>query len=394
MRIIAESVYNTIPVSGNPYNLRMTGESLDFTRTKESDKEIRDDRQLSTTTTVDAQAAGDIKVHVQYAEYDRLFAAVLQDTWTVFGTNGVGTTFTADYTATTITASVATSGSSIFTSLQKGQWFRLLAPSTANDGKLLRVSSSVAPTTTVITLDANTPATVATATALCVIQTSRLTNGVTMPSFTLERGMSDINQFMAYRGMCVSKFATQFSAGALNDGTFSFMGSGFTRNTATNLPGTPVVSQTYNITNGVTGVGNIWAGGAPLTDSIKSMTIDIDNTLRGQKAIGTLGNVNIGVGTFMVKGTMEVYFANGTLYDQFANDTFTSVNLSVQDTSGNGYVLTFPRVMLTAAKVQAGSKDADLMASFEYTAYADLANATTALRKTMFMDRVGVAVLP
>lgn len=391
---IPEATYNVTPGSGTPKNLRMTGESLDFARTKESDKEIRDDRQMNTTTTVDAQASGDVKVHFQYGEYDPLFAALMQDSWTVFGTNGVGATFTADYTTTTITASVATSGTSIFTSLQKGQWFRLLAPTSANNGKLFRVSTTVAPTTTVITLDSNTPATAGTAIANCAIQTSRLTNGVTMPSFTLERKMADVTQFMAYRGMCVSKFATSFAAGSLNDGTFTFMGSGFKRDVATTLPGVPAASLTYDITNAVSGVGNIWKGGVALVESIKSMTLDIDNSLRGQKAIGVLGNAGIGVGTFMIKGSLEVYFANGNMYDDFANDAYTSISLAVQDSAGNGYVITLPRVQLTSAKVQAGSKDADLMASFEYSAFADLSNATVALRKTIFMDRVGVAVVP
>lgn len=392
LRYIPETTYNVTPVVGNPKNLRMTGESLDFTRTKESDKEIRDDRQMSTTTTVDAQAGGDVKVHFQYGEYDTLFAALMQDSWTVFGTNGVGATFTADFTATTITASVATSGTSLFTNLQKGQWFRLLAPSNANNGKLLRVSPTTAPTSTVITLDPNTPAVVGSTVANCAVQTSRLTNGVTMPSFTLERAMSDVSQFMAYRGMCVSKFATSFSAGSLNDATFTFMGSGFKRDTATTLPGTPTASLTYDITNSVSGVGNIWKGGTAIPESIKTMTLDIDNALRGQKAIGVLGNAGIGVGTFMVKGSLEVYFANGSMYDDFANDAYTSISLSVKDAAGNGYVISLPRVQLTSAKVQAGSRDADLMASFEYQAYADLTNATQALRKTIFMDRVGAAV--
>lgn len=394
LRYIPETVYNVIPTTGNPKDLRMTGESLDFTQTKESDKEIRDDRQMSTSTTTDAQAAGDVKVHFQYGEYDPLFAALMQNSWTVFGTNGVGATFTANFTATTITASVATSGSSIFTALQKGQWFRLLAPSNANNGKLFRVSTITAPTSTVITLDVSTPATAGTAVANCAIQSSRLTNGVTMPSFTLERAMNDVSQFMAYSGMCVSKYSTSFSAGSLNDATFSFMGSGFDRDTSTMLPGSPTASLTYDITNSVAGVSNIWSKGVPLVDSVKSMTLDIDNSLRGQKAIGTLGNAGIGVGTFMVKGSLEVYFADGSMYDDFKNDQFTSISLSVQDTAGNGYVISLPRVMLTSAKVQAGSRDTDLMASFEYQAYADLGNATVALRKTIFMDRVGVAVLP
>ena len=395
LRYIQEATYGVTPVTGNGVNLRMTGESLDFALTKTPDKEIRDDRQMTSTTTTSAAATGDVKVHVQYAEYDPLIAALLQSSWTAFGTNGVGSTFTADFTATTITASVATSGANIWTALAKGQWFRLTAPGNANDGKFLRVSTTVAPTTTVITLDANTPAVVASAIALCKIATSRLTNGITMPTFTLERSMNDVVQFMAYRGMAVSKFSTSFTSAQLTEGTFSFMGKDMVRDVVTTLPGSPVASQTYNVQNAVTGVGNIWEGGAPLTSSyIKSMTLDVDNNLRAQDAIGTLGAVGIGVGTFMVKGTLEVYFANGAMFDKFLADTYTSITLSTKDAEGNGYVFTFPRVMLTTGKVQSGAKDTDLMASFSYEAYADVLNADATLRKTMFIDRVGAAVAP
>ncbi len=399
LRYIPEADWGVTPVSGNGTNLRMTGESLDWTLTKQSDKEIRDDRQLSSTTTVDAQAAGDMKIHFQYAEYDRFYSALMQNAWVAFGTNGVGTTFTADFTATTITASVATSGSSIFTALKKGQWFRLMtgaSPGTgANNGKLLRVSSTVAPTSTVITLDASTPAVTASATALCVIQSSRLTNGVTMPSFTLEKGMADVTQFLYYQGMCVSKFTTSFAAAALIEGTFTFLGKYADRDVVTILPGSPVASQPYDIDNAVSGVRQVWEGGTPITTtSIMKIDIDIDNNLRPQKAIGTLGLAGIGVGTFAVKGNVDIYFADGSIYDKFLNDVYTSFTFSVQDTLGNGYVFTMPKVMLTSGKIQAGSKDTDLMATFTYECYADMSNADVTLRQTIFMDRVGVAVLP
>lgn len=393
LRYIPETDWGVTPVAGNGVNLRMTGESLDFNLTKQSDKEIRDDRQMSSTTTVGASASGDVKIHMQYAEYDPFFAGLLQNTWGVYGTGGVSSTFTADFTTTTITASAAPTGANAFTNLKKGQWFQLRTGTGANNKKLLRVSSTTAPTATVITVDAATPLVAGSGVANCTVSSSRLSNGVAMPSFTLEKGMADIGQFLSYRGMCVSKFSTSFASGSLTEGTFSFMGKDSERFEATSLPGSPVASKPYDITNGVTGVGKLWENGVPLTStSIKSMSIEIDNALRGQEAIGQLGYAGIGVGTFSVKGSIEVYFADGTMYDKFIQDVYTSIVLSTQDASGNGYVLTLPRVNLTSAKVQAGGKDTDLMMSFSYEAYADIANVDPTLVKTLFIDRVGVAV--
>lgn len=391
LRYIPETDWGVTPLVGNAVNLRMTGESLDFNLTKASDKEIRDDRQMSSTTTVGASASGDVKIHMQYSEYDPFFAGLLQNTWAAHGTGGVGTTFTADFAANTITAQAAPTGANAFTTLKKGQWFLLRTPG-VNNKKLLRVSSVTAPTATLITLDAATPLTVGAGIANCTISASRLTNGVQMPSFTLEKGMADIGQFLSYRGMCVSKFSTSFASGSLTEGTFSFMGKDSERFNATSLPGSPVASKPFDITNGVTGVGKLWENGAPLTStSIKSMSIEIDNALRGQEAIGTLGYAGIGVGTFSVKGSIEIYFADGAMYDKFIQDVYTSIVLSTQDPAGNGYVFTLPRVNLTSAKVQAGGKDTDLMMSFSYEAYADIANADPTLVKTLIIDRIGVA---
>jgi len=397
---IPEVTFGVTPGTA-PFNMRMTGESLNFDLSKENDKEINSSAQMTSVSTVGAQAAGDVKIHMQYAEYDRFFASTLRSTWAAYGTNGVGAVFSGSVTAGTagtvasvITAGVATSGTSLFTTLKPGQWFRLEMPTHANHGAIVRNSTSVAATTTTITLDVNTPLAAATGVANSAVLTSRLSNGVTLTPFTLERQMAEVTQYMTFRGMYPSKFSTSLASGSLTEGTFSFLGKNMTRTGVTGFAGgAGAASLAFDIQNGVTGVGNIWENNAPLTStSIKSLSLDIDSGLRAQDAIGTLGLVGVGIGTFMVKGSLEVYFADGAMFDKFLADTFTSIIFSTKDAANNGYVFSFPRVQLTSAKVMAGGKDTDLMASFEYTAYADVNNANATLRQTMFMDRFGAAV--
>lgn len=389
---VPEATFGVTPATA-AIKLRMTGESLAFDLTKENDKEINDTAELTSSTTVGAQAGGDIKMHMQYAEYDRFFAAVLRNTWAVHGTNGVGTAFSGTFAATTITAAVAPVGNAAFTTLQKGQWFQAGAPGNANDKLLLRVSTVTAPTATVITLDPSTPAVVANGIAGCTISTSRLQNGVTQQSFTVERQVAEVSNYFAFRGQYISKFATEFASSSMTEGTFTLLGKDMVRTGASTLTGPLTDSKTYDIQNGVKGVGKLWENGAPTAGKIKKMSFDIDSGLRAQDALGEMGLVGVGLGTFVVKGSLEVYFADGALFDKFLNDTYTSIILSTYDTAGNGYVITLPRVQLTKATVMAGSKNSDLMASFEYTAYKDVNNAVPALRATMFMDRFGAAVV-
>lgn len=388
---IAEATFGVTPNSGNYKRLRMTGESLDYTISKEASEEINDTRTIASMIPLSASASGGTEHEISYQEYDELIAATLQASYAVYGTNGVGTTFTAAVTATTITASAAPVGSSAFTTLQRGQFFRFNAPSNANDGTLLRVSQTVNPTATVITLDASTPAIVAASVANCTVSTSRLTNGKVQKSFSIERQSADVTEYWVYKGMTPSTMDLSIGAGARSTMSFGFMGKNAVRNTVTNLPGTPVESYAYDIHSGVTGsVCVLWVDNAPLAGTfVQSLSMNYDNALRSQEAICQLGAVGIGSGTISVTGTMEVYFANGALFDKFISNTNVALTFSSLDAAGNGYVFTLPKANLSKVSTTAGGKDSDMVLSIEFTGLRDLGNAVPALRQVLFIDRVG-----
>lgn len=399
MRYIVESVLGTTPTTGNSYDIRATGESFAFDLTKESSKEINSSRTTISQVSVSATSNGALQFELSYAEFDRMFASLMESTWTVYGTNGVqGTASTVAATATTLTASVATAGADSWATLQKGQWFLFVHPTTANDGKLLRVSTATAPTTTVITLDANTPAAVVGSTAGGLVCTSRLTHGTTITSFTIERQMLDVNQYFAYKGQVPSKLSLNIASGSLTTGSIDFMGLGTVRSGSTNIAGTTTNTTSLSYT-GHSAVSNaqyvIWEGGSPTAGTyVKTVALEYDNAIRQQSAIGSLAPVDVAAGTIMAKATLSMYFANGTLYDKFIANTATSLIISSLDPSGNGYVISAPNCNITSYKVTAGAKDQDLMAEVVVTLLEDRANATPGLRKVMMIDRVGVAVTP
>lgn len=400
MRYILESVLGTIPTTGNSYDLRVTGESFNFDLTKETSKEINSSRTTLSQVAVSASSAGGIQAELSYAEYDRLLASLMESTWTVFGTNGVqGTGSSVTFASGTLTAAVATSGADSWATLQKGQWFTVVAPTGLNDGKLFRVSTSAAaPTTTVINLDASTPATAEGPIAATKLCTSRLTHGTTITSFTIEKQMLDVGQYFAYKGQVPSKMSLNVASGSLTTMSIDFMGLGTVRSTSSNIAGTTTntVSLAYT---GHSAVSNpqslIWEGGAPTAGMyIKSIAIEYDNAIRQQSAIGSLAPVDVAAGTIAAKATLSMYFANGTIYDKFIANTSTSLIMASLDPSGNGYVFTMPNCNITSYKVTAGAKDQDMMAEVVVTLLEDRANATAALRKVMMIDRVGVAVTP
>ena len=390
---IQETTFGVTPTSGNYRKLRMTGESLDYQIGKEVSTEINSSRTVSSMVPTKASASGNIEAEISYTEYDPLIQGVLQGTFDSFGTQGVGASFTADFTATTITASAAATGTSAFTRLKKGQFFRLAAPGNANNGKVLQVSNTTAPTSTVITVSAVTPLTVGTAVANCTISSSRLTNGSTQRSFSIERQNSDIGEYLVFKGMTPSSLDLNITTGGLSNMSFSFMGKKAVRATATQLPGTAQESQAYDIHSGSSGpVCYIWLDGAPFSGTfVQSVKLTYDNSLRVQEAVDQVGAVGIGSGTVSLTGTLEVYFANGELFQKFEANENISLVVSTLDSAGNGYVITIPKANLSSLKTSAGSKDQDMILSIEFTGLRDLANADPALRQLVFIDRVGAA---
>ena len=397
--IIKETTFGVIPVSAAPNAakfLRVTGESLDYTINKESSEEINSNRTVASMIPLSGSASGALESEVSYLEYDQILESTLQSAFAAFGTNGVSTAFTGTFTATTITATVAPTGTSAFTTLKKGQFFLVKGSGTANDGKVLRVSLVTAPSATVITLDASTPAVVATGSATTTISTSRLVNGNTQSSFTIERQSPDVGEYWAYTGMTPSSLDVNISAGARSTLSFNFMGKGLTRKAgSTNMPGTIAASKGYEIHSGVSGPSClIWVDGAPLVGTYaQSLTFTYDNTLREQTAICNLDAIGMGSGTIAATGTMEIYFNSGALYDKFATNTNVGVTFSTLDNDGNGYIVTLPKVNFSKVSTAAGGKDSDMMLSLEFTALDDRGNADATLRNLIQIDRVGVAAV-
>jgi len=394
IRYIKESAFGVIPTSGSVRSLRFTGESLGFTFQTTTSKEIRSDRQTTDLTQTGASATGSINFELSYGEYDPLFEAFLQNTWSVFGTGGLGPVGLSEvasvgtFTTSTLTAATATSGAGIFTNLVKGQWVKITGSSISANNKIVQVSRTVSPTSTVITFE-GTPFTAGAGGSAIQISSSRLINGTSESSWTIERGLEDVSQFFAYRGMSADKLNLKFASGTITEGSLEFMGRDSTRGNATQLTGTLVPSLSYDVQNAVSGVGDVREGGSTLTGTfIKSVDLNLSNNLRARDAIGVLGAASVGSGSISVTGTLEVYLADGSMYQKFIDNVASSLSLYTVDGAGNGYVIELPKLKYSDAKVNNGGLNTDVMLSMPFTALVD-----PVLGYTISLCRVGTALV-
>lgn len=382
LRLKPEATFGVTPSTGNHYLLRITGETLKYALQTTQSNEIRSDRMVTDLPLVGAGADGDINFEFSYGEFDSLLASALQGTWAAAGTNGV----TTGTVTTTTTSVVVTGAGSPFSNVVAGQWFRMAANASTGNNGWWQVTSAVNGTT----INVASGLTAGTTTGTGLVQTARLTNGTSQTSFSIERNNADLTLFSNFRGMTPARLSLNLTPGQILTGSLSFMGKDAQATVGTtNMPGTSNASATNGVYNSVSNVFNVLEGGAALTNTyVRSLQVNVDNSLRGQTAIGTLGNIGIGAGQSVITGTMELYFADATYLNKFVNNTASSLSVRVASSStGIGYVLTFPNIKYSDGGTPTPGANQDVSLSLPFQALRD-----TTTGAQILIDRGGDAV--
>lgn len=382
LRYIEEETPGVTPESGDCTELRMTTPTMKAAIATTKSQEIRRDRLSTGSARTDLNLDGGFNFELSGKEYDPFLESLLCDEFVHFGTAGLGATFEATTLAATITAGSATSGGSAFTAIGLSEWFKVVPPSGASQAvkdyfadRWFKTHAVTATSTTVITLDASTPIEapgIVSAQAGYKVSQSLLSNSTTKKHFSLEYEMSDVGEFLAFRGMRANDLSLDISVGALITGSFGFIGMGHDSDTDTSLPGTPVASQTLEVMSAVTDVGLVYEAGTSLLPAgsfIKSLKLNVNNNLRGQKAIATFGNAGVGAGELALGGSMEVFFPDGTYYRKWLSGTNTSLAIGVADALGNGYLLELPKVTFKDVALNPGGRNDDVMLTLPFDAF-------------------------
>ena len=384
---IKETTWGETPVVGTPRFRRFTGESLAFALTKDTSKEINPSRQVSSLIPTKAEVSGGLSIELSLKEHDDFMESAMMDAWSFYGTNGISTAALASFTANTLTFDSAPTGADALTNLAVGQWFRIVDPGTALPAANKGIFQVQARTATSITV-AGTPFTVDAVSKLVRISSAKLTHGITRSSYSIEKYHPEANQYFVFRGMQVAKFGLRIESGSIVNGSIDFMGSTSANGGSTFMPGAATDAFTGDSLNAVTGVMSVLMDGTPIRTlmqtEVKSFSFDFDNKLQGLEAVGFLGNADVMAGRIDLKGSLQVYFANGQLYNDFINSVAHSLTFVLKDPkTGEGYVLEFPRIELSDAKTNAQNLDQPVMLETKWQA---LEHPT--LHKSMFIYRV------
>lgn len=212
-----------------------------------------------------------------------------------------------------------------------------------------------------------------------VASLSTIKNGVVNNSYTIQKHFEDLDVpvFQNFKGCKVGSMNLSFSNGSILTGSFSVMGLTAVAGTAQETGATIVAAPSTSVMNAVTNLVNIEEDGVTSTMVIKDMTLELNNNLRAQDAIGTLGHVGIALGKCEVKGNISAYFKDLVQYNKFLNNTNFALSFRCQDAANNYYEFTLPKCKFETATIVSGGSDQDIMIEGSYRAIYDSVSLAT-----------------
>lgn len=367
IRLVAETNFNETPANPAFKSVRYTGESVAFNRRSVTSNEIRDDRMTSDLVAVGADVGGDINIELSYESFDDIIAAALCSSWSAL-VGGVSTmkngverksfTLQKHFQDLAIPIFQSFSGCRIGGLTLDFQTAQILTGKFSVMGcTALNSTAQFAGASVTYPGDGNTPMNAVTNLSQIEKDSGRLTN-ITVTA----GGTGYTTASVSFTGGSPVSPATAvavLSGGVVTGITITDPGEGYTS--------APVV----NITGPGTGATATAAIGGAMVAKIKSMSMELNNNLRGQEAVGYLGYIGIALGRLEITGNIELYFEDANEYQTFLDNDDFKFSFVVQDVDGNSYKFIFPRVKYEEGTILSGGLDQDLMVAGKWRALAD-----------------------
>lgn len=369
LRQVAEVTWGATPASPALKAVRFTSESLNYNADFITSEEIRSDRMTPDTIQVSSSADGEINGEWSYGSYDEFIASALYSTWATSGTVKTASTLAIVKTpGSPNTWAITDSGNDLAThAWVVGQFIRVSGFAVAGTffAEILSIAAgsiSVSPLTNV--------ASEAAGASVTITPMNYVRNGITKSSFTLQKAFTDLTtpEMWNFTGARVSKWELELATGSILNTVFGFLAKDANMTETQFAGATVTAANTNTVLNAVGNVAAIVFDGDPggTTYYFNSLKISLDNSLRGQEAVGTLGFIGVEAGRLKIEGDIELYFENSSLFDKFRAATAFSLSFLARDAAGNAYIVTIPRAKYTSMEIVAGGNDQDIFAKAKF----------------------------
>jgi hypothetical protein len=204
---------------------------------------------------------------------------------------------------------------------------------------------------------------------------SRVENGaqaISAHQFALERRFEDHSPQTRelFLGMALNNFNITLAPQAIAVGSLTWFGfssavsddSPSYADLYANLPN-DVLAEQFDVYNTSSDIGRLGRGvdavDAAGVNFVLEATIEINNNLRRQPAVGVFGASGIGVGELSVTGTLSTYFDNDEILQIILTNAETSLDLITQGGDGRSMIFDLPRIKFSGGAPDVPGKNAD-----------------------------------
>ncbi len=208
--------------------------------------------------------------------------------------------------------------------------------------------------------------------------TEVLTNGIDLKSFTIQKHIQDSTTptFINFVGSCINTMNLSFDVGSPLTGAFGIMALNAAVTESQFANATVIAAPTTDVMNSVTNVVEIKEDGVVSTNEFKSISLNLNNNIRAQDAIGSLSHIGLVLGQVELSGSINIYFEDKTMLDRYIANSSFSISFKVEDAAGNSYTFLLPKVKFQSGQVVSGGLDTDIMFEGSWAAIYDSAEDT------------------
>lgn len=164
--------------------------------------------------------------------------------------------------------------------------------------------------------------------------THKFTIGSTLPSFLIEKGFTDLGQYLLYNGCKVNKMSLTIKSEGFQEISFDIIGAKETVATSS-FDSTPTDRGKYSWTG--FDIATIEEGGTAIAN-VQEVSLTVENNLDNSVyVIGSAGErISLPAGIVKVSGTVKALFDSITLYTKAKQSTETSLKIKYQFGTGAG----------------------------------------------------------
>jgi len=199
-------------------------------------------------------------------------------------------------------------------------------------------------------------------------------NGVVEHTFAIERQFQDHSPvtYEYFNQQTIGNLNLTGGAQAILTGVATFLGTKSNIQDSGRFSGaTDIAAPTNDVMNTSNHVTKIGEGGVEVTgpNFVLGFGVAINNQLRGNPGIGSVGLVDIGSGEADITGTLSTYFGDKTLVEKVLNNTKTDLHIALENgTDLKAIIMDLPRVKYTQGAPAVPGKNNDVTLPLEFGA--------------------------